>query len=95
MPFIMLMRPRTLLAASISTQLGAGDSADNYSDGARQIIDNSEVALRRELNGILNANSQTLQAPENYTWFALAAWYFYQQSVFFDAGQSQNVEPNR
>jgi hypothetical protein len=65
-----------------------------YSDGARKIIDNAKAALGRELNGNANANSQTLQAPENYTWFALAAWYFYQQSIFFDAGQSQHVEPN-
>jgi predicted membrane metal-binding protein len=63
-----------------------------YSDGSRQIIDNARAALGRELKGNANANSQTLQAPENYTRFALAAWYFYQQSVFFDAGQSQHVE---
>jgi hypothetical protein len=65
-----------------------------YSDGARQIINNADAVLDRELKGNANANSQTLQAPENYTWFALAAWYFYQQSIIFDAGQSQNVQPN-
>ena len=88
---MIVRRPRTLLAASISTQAA---QLTIYSDGARQIIDNARATLERELNGNANANSQTLQAPENYTWFALAAWYFYQQSVFFDAGQSQHVEPN-
>lgn len=94
MLFMIVERPRTLLAASISTQFSAGGSTDNLFRWCTTIIDNAKAALDRELNGNTNANSQTLQAPENYTWFALAAWYFYQQSVLFDAGQSQNVEPN-
>ena len=91
MPFMILTRPRVLLVVSISPLWAQAAWLTMDSDGARQIIDN---ALGRELNGNANANSQTLQAPENYTWFALAAWYFYQQNVFSDAGQSQHVEPN-
>ncbi|KAI1414317.1 hypothetical protein F5Y13DRAFT_197765 [Hypoxylon sp. FL1857] len=69
-------------------------SEDNTGYGARDIISNAQGVLRRERAGTSDANEDTLQAPENYTWFALAAWYFYSGNVFFDAGLSNHVQPN-
>ncbi|OTA67731.1 hypothetical protein K449DRAFT_429820 [Hypoxylon sp. EC38] len=71
------------------------ESIDNTGYGARAIIGNAKSVLGRERRGTRNANRNTLQAPENYTWFALAAWYFYHEQVFFDAGMSNHVQPNQ
>jgi hypothetical protein len=67
MPFMILTRPRILLVVSISPLWAQAARLIMDLDSARQIIDNALATLGRELNGNANVNSQTLQAPENYT----------------------------